>query len=288
MSSSNFEPLDNSQAASMDDIFGVQKIDLESAQDEFAGKEPDLKAIFPEVKAETKVEEKPKPVFQPKLTKAQQEKQHEKVETAPAKVKEPGEDVEIPEDKVTPEMLKAMESTILKLLSGQNGVKIGKAPAKPVQLDFSKLSENDVYDLDVPIPVIDHGVPDYLNVELKDKNYAARWVHKTPRRLGPMKAMGWTPVVEEDIENLDSLKDTKDESGFFRYDDVILMRIPKQKLFGLLRRNYERTRQQVSSAKLKAGVTEALTKAPAGGSNKKTAAEYMQHNQLEVYIPGDK
>lgn len=275
-STPDFTPITPEAASSMDDIFGVQKIDLEDTQNEFAGKEPDLKAMFPEQK-----EVKPKTSFQPKLTKAQQEKLE-------AEKHKEEEVIDIPEDKVTPARLKALEEAIKQIASGVNGVKIGKVPEKPVQLDFSKLTEDDVYDLNVPVPVIDHGVPDYLNVELRDKNYAARWVHKTPRRLGPMKAMGWTPVGVEDIENIEMLKDTLDESGFFRYDDVILMKIPKQKLFGLLRRNYERTRNQVSSAKLKAGVTEALMKTPAGGGNKMTAKEYMDRNQLEVYVPGEK
>lgn len=278
-----FEPLTQDEAAKMDDVFGVKKVNLEDAQNEFAGKEPepDLKKIFPD----HSIPEPAKPTFQPKLTKAQQEKLNaEKVKQTEVKV----EDVEIPPDEVTPQRLKALEDTLKEILKGQNGVKLGKVPDKPVDLDFTKISESDVYDLTVPILAIDHGVPDYLNVELKDKNYTSRWVHKTPRRLGPMKAMGWTPVSKEDIENIEALKDTMDENGFFRYDDVILMKIPKMKYFGLLRRNYERTRNQVSSAKLKAGVTEALVQAPAGGTNKATARDYIARNQLEVYVPTEK
>jgi hypothetical protein len=287
LASSGFEPLSNEAASSMDDIFGVHKNDLETIQNEFSGPEPKL--IEP-----VKVEESPiKSSFKPKLTKAQQEKlQHENTESKKTKENnttlrgEKKENIEIPEDKVTPELAAYIQSELKKLVQGQNGVRVGNKPEQPVELDWTKISENDVFDLNVPIEAIDHGVPDYLNVELNDKNYVARWVHKTPRRLGPMMAIGWTYVEKIDLDINCHLEVTIDENGHFRYDDVILMKLPKQKYFGQLRRNYERTVAQVSSAKLKTSVQKALLNSPAGGSNKKSAADYMAQNQLKVYVPG--
>jgi len=273
MSSPNFEPLTPGAASSMDDIFGVKNTTTDIL-DEFAGPEPTKEVIV----------EKPKPLFQPKVLKAQQEKTESQKTEAPVQMT--AED--IPEDKVTPERLKALEDNIKQLLKGQNGVKLGKVPEKPEPLDFSKLTENDVYDLNIPIEAIDHGVPDYLNVILRDQNYAARWVHRTPRRLGPMMAVGWTYCEQEDIDPSCHLEVTKDENGHFRFDDIILMKLPKDKYFGQLRKNYERSRAQVSSAKLKTSVEKALLNSPSGGNNKRTAADYMAKNQLEVYVPGDK
>jgi len=275
-----FEPLSSEVASSMDDIFGVRKNDLDAIQNEFGGKEPESILTQPTPAQSTK------PAFQPKLTKAQQEKIEADKLKAQVQQTESPSDIPIPEDKVTPELAAYIQSELKKLVQGQNGVRVGNKPEQPVELNWTKISENDVFDLNVPIEAIDHGVPDYLNVELNDKNYVARWVHKTPRRLGPMMAIGWTYVEKIDLDINCHLEVTIDENGHFRYDDVILMKLPKQKYFGQLRRNYERTVAQVSSAKLKTFVQKALLNSPTGGSNKKSAADYMAQNQLKVYVPG--
>jgi hypothetical protein len=286
LASSGFEPLSNEAVSSMDDIFGIHKNDLDAIQNEFGGKEPESILPQPTPPAST---QPAKSGFQPKLTKAQQEKMEADKLKAQVQqtesIKESG-NIEIPEDKVTPELAAYIQSELKKLVQGQNGVRIGNKPEQPVELDWTKISESDVFDLNVPIEAIDHGVPDYLNVELNDKNYVARWVHRTPRRLGPMMAIGWTYVEKIDLDVNCHLEVTIDENGHFRYDDVILMKLPKQKYFGQLRRNYERTVAQVSSAKLKTSVQKALLNSPAGGSNKKSAADYMAQNQLKVYVPG--
>lgn len=279
----NFEPITPSAAASMDDIFGVKNT-TSDILDEFAG--PELEAPV--------VTEKPKVGFQPKLTPAQQAKLKEE------QTKVTNQTV-IPEDKVTPERLAALENTIKQILKGQNGVKLGKVPEKSEPLDFTKISEDSIFDFNVPIEAIEHGVPDYLTIQLKDKNYHPRWIHKTPRRLGEMKALGYTYVEGEDIENFESLKETRDENGLFRYDDVVAMKIPKVKIFGMLRRNHERALAQTNVKShhelAKAAVEGALMNPENTGINPVTGRhdtsksgdfrKYAGKNQLEVYIPGE-
>lgn len=199
----------------------------------------------------------------------------------------------IPEkDLVTDERIRALEKQLEELRKGQNGVKVGKAPEKPVQLDFSKLTEADVYDLDIPIEAVAHDLPDWLIIDLKDKNYAARWIHKTPRRLGPMLAKGWSYVTVEDLEDPTKLKESLDENGHFRFDDVIACKIPKAKYFGQLRANHERALMQVNPRfhheRSKKAVEGALQNAPAGGRPGKNYSNYVQEGKLEVYVPGAK
>lgn len=196
------------------------------------------------------------------------------------------------EDLVTDERIRALEKQLEELKKGQNGVKVGKTPEKLVKLDFSKLTESDVYDLDIPIEAVAHDLPDWLIIDLKDKNYAARWIHKTPRRLGPMLAKGWTYVTVEDLEDPTKLKESLDENGHFRFDDVIACKIPKAKYFGQLRANHERSLMQVNPRfhheRSKKAVEGALQNAPAGGRPGKNYSNYVQEGKLEVYVPGAK
>jgi hypothetical protein len=160
-------------------------------------------------------------------------------------------------------------------------------PKKREPLDFNKLSEQDIFDLNIPIEVIDHDMPDYVKVELKDKSYVARWVNKNPRRLGPMKARGWDYVVPEDLATKLKIDLSVDENGQFRFDDVILMKCEKMRYFGMLRANHERALLQVNPKEHhkveKARVQNDLsTTADGAGAYQK----YTSEGKLEVYAPG--
>lgn len=272
------------EVKSMDDIFGASdagNMDLASQiADEFENKPV---APPPQVKS----------TFQLKQPLKKQVGQTEVKEAKTDTKVNISQEVVIPEkDEVTVERLKALEKQIKELLKGQNGVKVTKAPENPEPIDFTKISEEDVYDLDVPIEAISHDIPDFLTVDLKDKNYAARWIHKTPRRLGPMLAKGWTYVEEQDLVDATTLKETVDENGHFRFDDVILCKCPKVKYFGQLRANHERAMNMVNSRrhhqKAKEAVQGALINAPKTGKPGKNARDYIAENKLEVYVPGEK
>lgn len=273
MSSEEKKNLSSQEARSMDDIFKAKEIDSLDATklaEEFENKPINQQAFQPKTKFPTKV-------------------------TIPEKTKSVTDipDAIIPEkDLVTDQRIKALEEQIIALRMGQNGVKIKKAPEKPTPIDFTKLTEDSVYDLDIPIEAITHDIPDFLTVDLKDKNYAPRWIHKTPRRLGPMLAKGWTYVTVEDLTDPTTLKETIDENGHFRFDDVILCKIPKIKYFGQLRANHERALMQVNPKyhheRSKKAVEGALQNAPAGGRVGKGYGDYVQEGKLEVYVPGVK
>jgi hypothetical protein len=66
-------------------------------------------------------------------------------------------------------------------------------------IDYSKLTVDDIYNLNIPIQAKPFGSEDSLKVELKDKNYEARWVNKSPRRLGQMLSYGFTYVEPKDL-----------------------------------------------------------------------------------------
>lgn len=283
MSSMENTPINPEAAKTMDDIFGARKVDL-TAGDSFQPLE-EVQAAF-----EHKDEASPvKPAgFKPKAPKGQT-----------ARIDSATQQNVIVEDTVTPQRLKALEDAIRVLKAGQNGVKMSNAPKKPAPIDFTKISEADVFDLEIPIEAIDHGTPEYLTVNLKDKNYVARWVHKAPRRLGPMKAVGWTFITKEDLEDSTVIEFAMDENGLYRYDDVIAMKCTKASYFGQLRKNHERTLAQSNPKALhkraQSAVQAAMNLPENIGLNEKTGHRdtsragdfdvYSKSNKLEVYEP---
>jgi hypothetical protein len=177
--------------------------------------------------------------------------------------------------------LKAMEQQRVNLIPGP------PPPVKRTALDYSKLDEKDIFNLDIPIEVIDHDMPDYVKVELKDTSYVARWVNKNPRRLGPMKARGWDFVKPEDLATKLKIDLNVDENNQFRFDDVILMKCEKARYFGMLRANHERALLQVNAKEAhkvaKTRVQNDLATTPDGAG---TYQKYTNEGKLEVYAPG--
>jgi len=159
----------------------------------------------------------------------------------------------------------------------------GKAPIKDI--DFSKLTMDDIYDLTIPIQAKAFGATDALRVELQDKNYEARWVNKNPRRLGQFLAFGFVYVEEKDLARKLEVEVIADAQGHFVLDDVVLMRITKEKYYAALRAAHERAVRTVNSVEaVKAAEREAtnfMTKV--GGSEFATASS---EGKLAFYRPG--
>jgi hypothetical protein len=168
-------------------------------------------------------------------------------------------------------------------------------PVKPI--DWSKAKEADIFDMDVPIEVVGHELPDYMKVELKDSNFVPRWVQKMSRRLGPMKAKGYTFVKPEEIEGELNIAIEADENGVFRHDDVILMKIEKRTYYGMLRRNHMKALQmtdpkaahKVAQDRIISDMQTARAEdRPAGTAPDTTRPgdfeRYAEKNKLEVYI----
>lgn len=159
----------------------------------------------------------------------------------------------------------------------------GKAPI--ADIDFSKLTTDDIYDLTIPIQAKAFGATDALRVELQDKNYEARWVNKNPRRLGQFLAFGFVYVEEKDLARKLEVEVVADAQGHFVLDDVVLMRITKEKYYSALRAAHERAVRTVNSVEAtKAAEREAtnfMTKA--GGTE---FANASNEGKLSFYRPG--
>jgi hypothetical protein len=201
---------------------------------------------------------------------------------------------------VTTERISELENMLRQLIAGQvSGVKVGSAPKKPAKLDFSKLSEKDVFDLNIPIEAVDHSMPDYLKVDLKDTNYVPRWVNRDPRRLGPMKANGWDFVKPDEIENSLTLAITTDENGQYRFADTVLMKCEKVEYFGQLRRNHLRALAMVDPKNAHLAAKAIIEGELTGAGNtdlngnpiaddKTNAGDYQRYNnagKMKIYSP---
>lgn len=186
--------------------------------------------------------------------------------------------------------IKNLESELIKLRQGENGVKITKS-ATSKSVDFSKLKESDVFDLNVPIEAIVHDLPDSTLIKLKDPMYIGRWVNINPMNMGKRKAAGFTFVTQQDLLDGTLMMDLEeDENGHFRYNDVVAMKIPKIKYFGALRANHLRALAVVNQKKAqevgKRVAQDVLQKErdpETGASYGRDYAKYASENKMEVY-----
>ena len=113
--------------------------------------------------------------------------------------------------------------------------------SKPKEIDWTKITEVDIANLDIPIPVFEQQIPEYLTVHLKDKNYVARWVHTLPERLGVCLATGYSYISKEDLDLQYSHSLNFDESGHYKHGDVVCLKILKERYYGAIKRNYLKT-----------------------------------------------
>jgi len=116
----------------------------------------------------------------------------------------------------------------------------GAAKPKKKELDWSKISEQDIFNMDIPVPAIEHALETYLDVHLKDKNFHPRWVHKSIHNIGPRLKSGYSFVEEADLDTVYNHPLTFDTSGHYAFDDVICLKIPKSIYFGKIKMNYNR------------------------------------------------
>ena len=108
------------------------------------------------------------------------------------------------------------------------------------EIDWSKVEEKDILSLSIPVPTIDHALEGYLDVVLADKNYVARWVHKSQHNLGPKLNRGFTFVTKEDMDVSKPLPLEFDSEGHYSFDDVVCLKIHKSIYLGKLKQNMTR------------------------------------------------
>jgi hypothetical protein len=103
-------------------------------------------------------------------------------------------------------------------------------------IDWSKVTEKDIFEMDFPLEVIEQEVPEYMNVYLKDNNMVARWCHKSERHLGTRIAQGYDFVKESDWdENKPQILKFNSE-GHLTCEDVVAMKISKMRYYSSLKR----------------------------------------------------
>jgi hypothetical protein len=198
--------------------------------------------------------------------------------------------------------IKDMERAMELLKEGRDGIRLRAAAIERKPIDWNKIQEKDIFDLNVNIDTINHDMPDYMLIVPKDSNYVLRWVHKLPRRLGPMKAKGFQFARPEDIEGELNIALEVDENGQIRFDDVLLMKIEKRLYYGMLRANHKRAVEMVDQKKAHELAQErVLTDIRSGNTGTKgveaeqvSSKDFNQYvgsntskSKMNVYIPGE-
>jgi len=145
---------------------------------------------------------------------------------------------------VTPETL---EDVINKILNERKAQAIAKVTT-PKEPDYKALSEKDILNPDIYIPVIEHDIPDYMNVKLKDDEYIPIWVNRDQRQLGAKLAEGFELLRKEHLPEgyISPLK--FDSEGNYVYQDVICCRVHKRIRFARIRRFFDMSKNQLKPA----------------------------------------
>lgn len=125
-----------------------------------------------------------------------------------------------------------------------------KAVKQKYVTDFSTMHESDVFNLDIPIQAIDHQPPEYMDVQLKDTNFVPRWIQTSAMRLGQARSQGWGYVIQEDLAKQLNIEIEEDVNGHFVYNDVVLMKCTKEKVFTQIRANFQRALSVTHQGKL--------------------------------------
>lgn len=137
-----------------------------------------------------------------------------------------------------------------------------KAAMAPKEPNWSEISEQDAYNSDVYIPVIDHDIPDYMNMKLKDGEYDVVWASRDQRRLGQLTAEGYEFLKAEHVHPSFKLPLPFNGEGHYIYQDVIAMRVHKRILYGKRRRALEMSKNQLkrrgADARIKAKLAEII------------------------------
>jgi hypothetical protein len=133
---------------------------------------------------------------------------------------------------------------------------------KPREPDWASLTELDAYRQDVYIPVINHEIPDYMNIKLKDTSYDVVWANRDQRRLGQLLAEGYELLKPEHLHSDFKHPLEFNSEGMYIYQDVVAMRVHKRILYGKRRKALEISQQQLrtrgADARIKAKLAEII------------------------------
>jgi hypothetical protein len=150
----------------------------------------------------------------------------------------------------------------------------------PKEIDWSKITEADIANLNIPIPVYEQETPEFLTVHLKDQNYTARWVHIMPERLGVCLATGYEYVKPEDLDERFPHPLSFDANNHYAHGDVVCLRIHKSRYLGAIRKNYLKTMQIHGKARVHSELGKVIQADP-------NLADSIHRGAMTLYEPED-
>lgn len=195
---------------------------------------------------------------------------------------------------VDPNVLKMMQDILelKKKLEARDLVGAQRAAAKKPEIDWTKITERDITNLDIDIPVIEQEVPSYMDVHLLDKNYIARWVNIMPQRIGVCLAEGYTYVKEADMDPRYPVYLKWDTSGNYSCGDVVCLRVLKSRYYPAIKANYMRTMSIHGKTRLKQAVATGKSGVQLDKEGNEIRMggiepEQIDPSRLNIYDPGD-
>lgn len=119
--------------------------------------------------------------------------------------------------------------------------------SKPQEPNWATITEQQAYNPAVYVPVIEHEITNHMSIELKDPEYDVVWVHQDQRRVGQKLAEGYDFLKPEHLKPGFKIPLKFDSEGFYRYEDVLAMRVHKRILYGRRRKALQVSLNQLSN-----------------------------------------
>lgn len=138
-----------------------------------------------------------------------------------------------------------LEKAVSQLLEQRK--KEAVAAAAPKEPDWSKITEAEAMNPAVYIPVYDHDIPDYMNIELKDTEYMPVWAMRDQRRLGQLLAEGYEFITPDMMAENFKVPLLFDSDKHYVYQDVVALRVHKRIVLGKRRRALEVSKKQLKN-----------------------------------------
>lgn len=140
-----------------------------------------------------------------------------------------------------------LEDQIKAILAKSKVEALSTASAKPTEPDWTKVTEADISNPAVFIPLIEHDIPDYMNIKLKDAEYEVVWASKDQRRVGQLLAEGYEYLRPEHIHPDFRLPLIFGSDKNYEYIDVVALRVHKRILYGKRRKALEISQRQLKN-----------------------------------------
>src|SRR6266567_4019566 len=128
-----------------------------------------------------------------------------------------------------------------------NASPVAVEAAKPKEPNWGTLTEQQAMSQDMYIPVIEHEIPDYMNMKLKDPEYECVWASRDQRRIGQLMAQGYELLKKDHIHPDFPVPLRFDSEGLYIYVDVVAMRVHKRILYGKRRKALQVSLNQLTN-----------------------------------------